>query len=1333
MQPITLAFRSSVLESQYLADDAKQRWPVLIFIFCFDVSCYMFRAGAKLWLAKQGFSAMLRDISPQLANMVFLYLVMGFLNHRSRQMGKQGQALRVYQEEFLLVGTMALAIVNLLVTLSRDTAQDYVYAAFFLICTTFFLKVRWLIGTMVMSVPVILVHVWTYWERESLRDLEGAIMPSDAPIHITVSWAVGALMSFLADTYRRQMFVNHKLAATAAEKELRETQARMAAQHELAQAQAQAQQRALTVAREKAANEAKSEFMSLMCHEVRTPLNGCLASAEMLLDTALEEEQRDLAKTIRVSGSILLSTVSNFLDFFKMEAGKHLDVVRTEIDVKELVDDVHCIIEAMVGRNTSVSLLDPNIKGVPGVVMGDSDRLRGILLNLYTNAAKFTKQGFIGLRFQNDSGASSTAALAPDPSSASSSSRGLSSRSSFYAPTTGSRRSGSSSSSAPSSGTGGKAHQVQEALNTFKQTQQSAPASRTSTSQSDRSASGSGLSLNPAATLSGQSMSQPQSDAPTGNLKAASSSSFNPAAAVESARKAAESLGPISDLSQRLASSTDLQSGLESEQASGPPSSRQQHLSPFVQQSLKAWQEVQDGAEAHPGLSRWPKEHAASAKRQDATAAAGGPVPPKRNFVKAHNAHERAADKTASALAPATPTQSPAHAPQDGRGDCSSVQVHRKSTSSLQESSITSGSSSCDEGSNQPDGLLHPLKSQRIPSMVRRDPKTGSGWCGVISKPHRNKLNRTRTAESSARMGTFSGKWLIFEVADTGVGVGEEGLRALFKEFIQGTSDEMRRPRSRGGTGLGLSICSKQVAVLGGQIGALSRPSTGSIFWVKIPLYVPASQDSPPPSELRRTASWGSRDAFSDGHIRRGQQQLDLTSLKGSSHTRTATTRGAALRKFHQSSMNAAMTRAITRGSLDSAAPAEAPSDLADEAQALDWQWRSRSAPELSPRTGWLTPQASAAAGGTQPQLQNDIDMVTRQSWVSSRSSSSSFESAYGTHKWVDALCLPENMEGLPQGLQDQRQAAIDSLRASLTEGIPPRSELPPVRTSVSLGTTAPPVPSSDKPPAEAAPPSGQNGRTVATPRGRVPLAGLDSIVNSSPGATQNGARSASGILPPRRSENMGRGPKGNDGPGKMHGMGRPAGSHMGGMNVPESIPEAGVAPSATDYSPRSNFRNPFGPDVETNGDEVEGAPPRKLLSRVRPSMEARRKRLDLSALQGRRVLLAEDNLINQTVAKKGPRMFDLVLMDMAMPVMGGVTATEVIRRQLRQEVPIIAMTANASDRDRDECLQAGMDGFLSKPVLKDRLAEAILLVLSGRANFQDHNTVALKTLDSLG
>lgn len=84
------------------------------------------------------------------------------------------------------------------------------------------------------------------------------------------------------------MFANQQMARAAAEKEIEEAKARTVAQRALADAQSQAAARALTVAKEKAANEAKSEFMSLMCHEVRTPLNGCLASAEMLLETKLE-------------------------------------------------------------------------------------------------------------------------------------------------------------------------------------------------------------------------------------------------------------------------------------------------------------------------------------------------------------------------------------------------------------------------------------------------------------------------------------------------------------------------------------------------------------------------------------------------------------------------------------------------------------------------------------------------------------------------------------------------------------------------------------------------------------------------------------------------------------------------------------------------------------------------------------------------------------------------------------------------------------------------------------------------------------------------------------
>lgn len=64
--------------------------------------------------------------------------------------------------------------------------------------------------------------------------------------------------------------------------------------------------------------------------------------------------------------------------------------------------------------------------------------------------------------------------------------------------------------------------------------------------------------------------------------------------------------------------------------------------------------------------------------------------------------------------------------------------------------------------------------------------------------------------------------------------------------------------------------------------------------------------------------------------------------------------------------------------------------------------------------------------------------------------------------------------------------------------------------------------------------------------------------------------------------------------------------------------------------------------------------------------------------------------------------------------------------------VPIVAMTANASDRDRDECLTSGMDGFLSKPVLKDRLAEAIMLAASGRGRYNKDTLVALKPYDAL-
>ena len=98
------------------------------------------------------------------------------------------------QEEFLLTGVMTVAICNLLATINELNPQDYVYAAMFMISTTCFLKIQWLLGTAFMSLPLLITHLW---------HKNSNILPTDAMVHLTVSWAVGGFMSYLSDTYRR--------------------------------------------------------------------------------------------------------------------------------------------------------------------------------------------------------------------------------------------------------------------------------------------------------------------------------------------------------------------------------------------------------------------------------------------------------------------------------------------------------------------------------------------------------------------------------------------------------------------------------------------------------------------------------------------------------------------------------------------------------------------------------------------------------------------------------------------------------------------------------------------------------------------------------------------------------------------------------------------------------------------------------------------------------------------------------------------------------------------------------------------------------------------------
>jgi PAS domain S-box-containing protein len=140
-----------------------------------------------------------------------------------------------------------------------------------------------------------------------------------------------------------------------------------------------------------AANLAKSQFLANMSHEVRTPMNGILGMTELALCTDLSEEQREFLSIVRLSANALLVVLNDILDYSKMEAGKvELDPV--EFSMAELVGDsmkTMAIAAHQKGLELAVHL-DPEL---PRTVIGDSMRLRQVLLNLVGNAIKFTETG----------------------------------------------------------------------------------------------------------------------------------------------------------------------------------------------------------------------------------------------------------------------------------------------------------------------------------------------------------------------------------------------------------------------------------------------------------------------------------------------------------------------------------------------------------------------------------------------------------------------------------------------------------------------------------------------------------------------------------------------------------------------------------------------------------------------------------------------------------------------------------------------------------------------------------------------------------------------------
>ncbi|MBQ9565069.1 MAG: response regulator [Synergistaceae bacterium] len=148
--------------------------------------------------------------------------------------------------------------------------------------------------------------------------------------------------------------------------------------------------------RAEAANKAKSAFLSNMSHEIRTPINAVLGMDEMILREATEKNVLEYAGNIRTAGNSLLGLINDILDFSKIEAGK-MDIIPVEYEMASVLNDLANMI-AKRAEDKGLKLTVEAAPDIPSSLRGDELRLKQVVINILTNAVKYTQQGSVTFR-----------------------------------------------------------------------------------------------------------------------------------------------------------------------------------------------------------------------------------------------------------------------------------------------------------------------------------------------------------------------------------------------------------------------------------------------------------------------------------------------------------------------------------------------------------------------------------------------------------------------------------------------------------------------------------------------------------------------------------------------------------------------------------------------------------------------------------------------------------------------------------------------------------------------------------------------------------------------